>query len=210
MTMKTLFFVRHGETEWNVIRRMQGQSNSDLTELGKQQADTHGRFLAGLDVDHLVASPLDRTRQTATIINQFLQLDIHYENSIMEWDCGDWSGELWHELGEKWPEEFSAWQADPFNYRGPRCENYPDMIDRVKPFLAKIETLPQQRIAIVSHGMIGRVMVGCLLKMSNERMLSFSQANDTIFRLTAEQDGYACCHFIGGSGPLPGLPPHSP
>ena len=100
--MKQLYFVRHGQTEWNAIRRMQGQSNSDLTELGRQQAQTNGQFLAGVSIDYLVASPLDRTRQTAAIINRYLQLDIKYDVRIMEWDCGDWSGELWDQLDKKW------------------------------------------------------------------------------------------------------------
>jgi len=84
--LKELYFVRHGQTEWNAIRRMQGQWNSDLNDLGREQADRNGKFLAGLDIEYLVASPLDRTRQTAEIINRHLQLDIEYDDRIMEWD----------------------------------------------------------------------------------------------------------------------------
>ena len=61
--MKTLYFVRHGQTEWNAIRRMQGQWNSDLSELGQAQADANGRLLRDLSTQYMVASPLDRTRQ---------------------------------------------------------------------------------------------------------------------------------------------------
>lgn len=68
---KIIFFVRHGETEWNAIRRMQGQWNSDLNERGRQQAGVNGQLLAGLEIDALCASPLDRTRQTAAIITAF-------------------------------------------------------------------------------------------------------------------------------------------
>ena len=205
--MKHLFFVRHGQTEWNAIRRMQGQMNSNLTVLGKKQADAHGKFLAALDIDYLVASPLDRTRQTAAIINQYLNLDISYDDRIMEWDCGDWSGEMWNQLAQKWPEEFIAWQADPYYYHGPNCENYPDMINRTQPFLAELKQLAQRRIVIVSHGMIGRIMVGSLLGLKPEQVISFAQSNDTIFQLTEQGDGYTICHFINGDGPMPGLPP---
>jgi broad specificity phosphatase PhoE len=206
--MKQLYFVRHGQTEWNSIRRMQGQSNSDLTELGRQQAQTNGQFLADVSIDYLVASPLDRTRQTAAIINRYLQLDIKYDVRIMEWDCGDWSGELWDQLDKKWPDEFNAWRSDPFNFRGPKCENYPDMIDRVTPFLQELLARPETNIAIVSHGVIGRVMVGCLLDMNADEMLSFSQNNDAIMQLNGFAN-YNYCHFIGGKGPIAGLPPRS-
>ena len=205
--MKTIYFVRHGQTEWNAIRRMQGQWNSDLNELGRSQAERNGQFLAGLKIDHIVASPLDRTRQTAEIINRHLGLEIQFDERIMEWHCGDWSGEMWDEVPDKWPEEFAAWQADQYNYRGPNCENYPDMIERSKPFLDEINALAAKRIAVVSHGMIGRVMVATLLGMSADEMLSFSQPNDVVFELTRENDQFVTQHFVGGDGPHPGLPP---
>lgn len=205
--MKELYFIRHGQTEWNAIRRMQGQWNSDLTELGREQADINGRFLATLGIDYLVASPLDRTRQTADIINQHLKLDINYDGRIMEWHCGDWSGELWDDVSIKWPKEFAAWQEDQFNYPGPNGENYPDMIKRTSPFLDEVFASQHSRIAIVSHGMIGRVMVSILLGHSPEEMFHFGQSNDTIFHLTEHTEGFAIQHFVGGEGPHSGLPP---
>jgi phosphoserine phosphatase len=204
--VKDLYFVRHGQTEWNAIRRMQGQWNSDLTELGKRQADTNGRFLSQLGIEHIVASPLDRTRQTAEIINEHLGLEVSFDHRIKEWDCGDWSGEMWDQVANKWAEEFNAWQEDQFHYRGPNCENYPDMIERVAPFLEETLALDHQRIAVVSHGMIGRVMVGTLLAMTGDHMLSFSQPNDVIFHLASGGESFIAHHYVRGDGPHPGLP----
>ena len=207
--MKELYFVRHGQTEWNAIRRMQGQWNSDLNELGRQQADVNGRFLKHLDVEYMVASPLDRTRQTAEIIDEHLGIDFDMDERIKEWHCGDWSGEMWDEVPDKWPEEFAAWQADQFYYRGPGTENYPDMIDRARPFLDELLANEFSRIAIVSHGMIGRAMVGTLLSMSPDEMFSFGQTNDTMIHLTLHDDRFSAQHFIGGAGPHGGLPPRN-
>ena len=100
-------------------------------------------------------------------------------------------------------------QADQFYYRGPGTENYPDMIDRARPFLDEILANEFSKIAIVSHGMIGRVMVGTLLSMSPDEMLSFSQTNDTMIHLTISDGGFLAQHFIGGAGPYSGLPPRS-
>jgi broad specificity phosphatase PhoE len=205
--MKELYFVRHGQTEWNAIRRMQGQWNSNLNDLGRQQAHTNGQFLERQNIDYLVASPLDRTTQTAEIINQYLNLDVRFDERIMEWHCGDWSGEMWDEVPHKWPEEFSAWQENQFHYRGPGCENYPDMIERAGPFLDELLKLPQRRLAVISHGMIGRVLVGTLLGMSENDMFTFGQANDTVFHLTQHEDRFLTQHFVGGDGPFEGLPP---
>ena len=96
--MKELYFVRHGQTEWNAIRRMQGQMNSNLNDRGRAQADVNGQFLATRNIEALFASPLDRTRQTAEIVNQHLSLPIAFDERIMEWDCGDWSGHMYDEI----------------------------------------------------------------------------------------------------------------
>ena len=205
--MKELYFVRHGQTEWNAIRRMQGQWNSDLSELGRAQAEVNGKFLEPLGIEYLVASPLDRTRQTAEIITDQLQISFGVDDRIKEWDCGDWSGEMWDDLQEKWPEEFACWQSDQFHYRGPAAENYPDMIERSSPFLNEILATGFTRIAIVSHGMIGRAMIGTLLSMSPEEMLGFSQTNDTVIKLTLDASDFVAEHYVGGNGPKQGLPP---
>jgi len=83
--MKELYFVRHGQTEWNAIRRMQGQWNSDLNELGRQQAEVNGKFLGQLGIDALIASPLDRTQQTAKIITSHLAISYSVDDRLKEW-----------------------------------------------------------------------------------------------------------------------------
>ena len=203
--MKQLFFVRHGQTEWNAIARMQGQWNSDLNELGRSQADVNGRLLAGLDIDVLFASPLDRTRQTAEIVNSHLDVTVTYDDRIMEWDCGDWSGHMYADVKTRWADEWAALEADRFHYRGPNCENYPDMIRRSTPFLEEIRGHPAANIAIVSHGMIGRVMVSTLLGYDEAQTLSFHQGNDVVFRVTLRDDLMAVDHYVGGEGPFGGI-----
>ena len=203
--MKELYFVRHGQTEWNAIARMQGQWNSDLSDLGKQQADVNGKFLATQAIEAMYVSPLTRTQQTAEIINQHVGATPVLDDRIMEWDCGDWSGYLYAEVQQKWAEEWAALEADRFNYRGPNCENYPDMIARSSPFIDEVLATEHQRIAIVSHGMIGRVMASQLLGYSPQQTLSLHQDNDTIYRVTVDGPSRELANFVGGDGPHPGI-----
>jgi broad specificity phosphatase PhoE len=203
--LKQLYFIRHGQTEWNAIKRMQGRWNSNLNETGRQQADVNGRFLASQNIESLFISPLDRTRQTAEIINRHTNLPVILDDRIMEWDCGDWSGYMYAEIQAKWPEDWNALQADRFNHRGPNCENYPDMIERSGPFLEEIQNRAEDNIAIVSHGMIGRVMVAQLLGLNEKDTLGFHQSNDLIFRVTLQGGSVEVSHFVGGEGPVPGL-----
>jgi len=128
-----------------------------------------------------------------------------FDDRIMEWDTGDWSGYLYADVKEKWKKEWQALEADRFHYRGPNCENYPDMIARSTPFLEEVCNDPADNIGIVSHGMIGRVMISTLLGFNEHETLAFHQANDVIYRVTIHDETRAVDHFIGGEGPLPGL-----
>lgn len=203
--MKHLYFVRHGRTEWNATARMQGQWNSDLDAVGVQQAAISGRLLAGLSIEAMFVSPLDRTRQTAAIINEYLALPITLDDRLKEWDCGDWSGFLYSEIAERWPTEWAAWRADLFNYRGPNCENYPDMIARAAPFLDELLRHPARSIAIVSHGMIGRAMIATLLGLDVTQTLALHQPNDRIYALRLMPGGAEVMHYEGANGPFPGV-----
>lgn len=203
--MKQLYFVRHGQTEWNAIHRMQGRWNSDLNETGREQAQVNGKLLATSNIETIIASPLDRTRQTADIINRYLNVHITFEDRIKEWDCGDWSGHLYEDVKVKWEKEWGFLQADRFNYRGPNCENYPDMIERATPFLQEIKQHKATSIAIVSHGMIGKVMVSLLLGFGASEMLGFGQPNDVIYRIILDRDQVKVSHYVRGEGPFEGL-----
>lgn len=204
--MKKLYFVRHGQTEWNAIARMQGQWNSDLNERGRGHADINGQLLSKLSIDALYVSPLDRTRQTAEIINQYLKLDPVFDDRIMEWDCGDWSGEMYADIRVKWAEEWQALEADRYNFRAPNGENYPDMLERSKPFVEELLASDHTNIAIVSHGMIGKVMAAYLMNYNAPETLDIHQQNDTVFRVELDGDKRDIAHFLSGKGPFEGLP----
>jgi broad specificity phosphatase PhoE len=184
---------------------MQGRWNSDLSELGRDQADVNGRLLADLNIQAMFASPLDRTRQTADIINQYVNVPVVHDDRIVEWDCGDWSGHLYDEVRVKWKNEWAALEADRFHYRGPNCENYPDMIQRSTPFLEELRLHKATNITVVSHGMIGRVMVSQILGLGETEMLGFSQPNDVVFRVTLERNQADIAHYVNGEGPFEGV-----
>lgn len=206
MADRTLYFVRHGETEWNRIRRMQGQWNSDLNDLGRQQADMNGQLLAGFDLQVLYCSPLDRTRQTGEIITRHVPLPLIFDDRLMEWNTGDWSGHMYADLPEKWPTEWEAWRSDPFAFRPPGGENYPDMFVRARLFLQDLLATPDQRIGIISHGMIGKVMVASLADLTPETVLDIRQGNDMVFRVQLRGETVTGLHhYDQGNGPREGL-----
>ena len=104
------YFVRHGQTAWNAELRLQGQADTDMTELGRSQAVRNGRRLAELvdtpeDFD-FVASPLKRTRETMELVRAAMGLPpqgYRTEPRLMEVHFGDWQGFTYAELEERQP-----------------------------------------------------------------------------------------------------------
>ena len=201
---QTLYFIRHGQTEWNAAMRMQGQLNSDLNELGRAQANKNGQMLRDHDLEALYVSPLSRTRETASLINAHLDLPVTFDDRLMEWHSGDWSGHYYAEIARKWPEEWAAWQADRLGYRPPSAENFADMIARARPFLAELRNTSYQRIGLVSHGLISRVMISVLLDLPDYVILNMDHPNDVVIRICMS-DTPQVDHFNGGTGPIDGL-----
>ena len=175
--------MRHGQTEWNALKRVQGQWNSDLSETGERQAKRNGEILEGQGIECLFSSPLNRTRQTSNILKKYISLEPIYDSRIMEWDTGHWSGFMWEEIPKNWPLEYEAWRQDPFNFNDLGCESYPDMIERANPFVKELTLSKENTIAVVSHGIIGKVMIGLLLNHSPKEMVSYHQTNDTIIKV---------------------------
>jgi broad specificity phosphatase PhoE len=204
--LRTWYLVRHGETEWNAASRIQGQLDSRLTPLGRQHALASARRLATLGVDAAFASPLGRVRETVEIILAELPLAVTFDDRLKEWSAGDWSGELHAEIPDRWPAEWAAWDADRYTNRSPNGENFADLTERARSFVADASLVDADRIAIIAHGFLNRALVGVLLSLPPSETLRIRQGNDTIVRIVEQRDAPAVDHFRGDSGPLPGLP----
>ena len=149
MTGRTWYLVRHGETEWNAASRMQGQLDSRLTPRGREHATGAARLLARLGVDSVMASPLGRVRETIAIMMAELSLTAVFDDRLKEWSAGAWSGELYADIGDKWPAEWAAWEADRYNARSPGGENFVDLVDRARAFLADVPVGPSDNDTII-------------------------------------------------------------
>lgn len=207
-TNRTWYFVRHGETDWNAEKRMQGQWESNLNDKGRAQADVNGRWLAGLGIQHVWSSPQVRVRQTAEIISQHMPLaqNPQFDDRLKEWSAGDWSGMLYEDIAVERTEEWNAWVADRYRYRPPNGENFVDLEVRANSFLAEAAAHPAETVAIFAHGFIIRVTVGCLTGLSVEEVLAVKQSNDIVIRVRQQDGDTIIDHFKAGNGPLDGLP----
>jgi probable phosphoglycerate mutase len=207
MSVETLYIVRHGQTEWNVATRMQGHMDSALTAVGRMQADLHGRTLARLGgIEAVIASPLGRARETAELVNGHLSVPIRHEPALMERDCGAWSGLTIAEVAAAYPGEWRARNDDPYYHRPPEGENLVDMEARVAGFLEALLPGPARTLALVTHGVMSRVILKRLLDLTPELAVTVRHPNELFYRVEVAAAGRAeSAHFVAGQGPRPGL-----
>ena len=159
-----LFFIRHGETEWNVTGRLQGQRDIPLNGRGRDQAAAAGRILRDLlkdadagDLDYF-ASPLLRTRETMALARAALGLTpepYQMDDRLKEIAFGQWEGQTWRDIRKRDPDIAKARDADRWGYVPPDGESYALLAQRVRPWLQSLsgDTL------VVSHGGVGRVLL---------------------------------------------------
>ena len=159
-----LYFVRHGETDWNMAQRYQGQRDIPLNATGRNQAISNGRALAralggeAAGIDY-VASPLMRARETMELMRRELDLPAHdyrTDQRLREIHYGNWEGLLWHELPSTDPEGFAAREADRWGWRPAGGESYRDLSERVAQWLCEVE----RDLVVAAHGGVMRVLRG--------------------------------------------------
>lgn len=204
--MKTIYLLRHGQTEWNVEGRMQGRLDSALTPHGQQQAIGHGEKLKALGgVEHLYVSPSGRTQETAYLLNSFLGAAITFDEVLMERDCGVWGGMTIDEIKEQFPTEWEARQKAPYEHRPPGGENTDDMIERIRDFADGLRQLPAQTLAVVTHAVMSRAILAHLLGLTPAVAGRLRHPNEAFYQLEVGADSIRCSYFLDGAGPNEGL-----
>jgi broad specificity phosphatase PhoE len=157
----TIYFIRHGETDWNRDRRYQGQRDIPLNDTGRAQARRNGETLRAILSDpskaRFVASPLGRTRETMQIVRRELGLpETGYEIDprLIELSYGDWEGTLQDDVGTQDPEGVAARRVDTFRWRPSGGESYADLFARVSGWA---DTVTGDCV-VVSHGGVSRCL----------------------------------------------------
>jgi len=125
-----LILVRHGETEWNRQRRVQGLSNLALNDTGKKQAEALARTLSNKKVDAIYSSPLRRAQETARAISRFHRLEVEILDGLKELDVGDVDGMTYEDMKTHHGEFFVRWMTDFTSVRLPGGGFVPELRDQ--------------------------------------------------------------------------------
>lgn len=158
-----LYVIRHGITEWNKLKRMQGQTDIPLAEEGISLALKTGEAMKNIELDYVISSPLTRAVQTAECIVKGRDIPIYKDDRIQEISFGEWEGECIEE-SDKIPSGYrEQFFSDPIHLPcPPKGETFRDVQNRTGEFLEELcnrQELTDKKILISTHGAAGR----CLL-----------------------------------------------
>jgi len=186
VTGATIYLVRHGETEWNRIRRYQGWSDSPLTDRGRAQAQAIGRFLCTLPEAQsadLVASPIGRARHTAEIIRKCLGRSepLRFDDGLRELSFGSWDGFMRADIAALMPGAFEE-RREEWYFATPDGETYEVFAGRVGAWLAEAQ-MSDQPLIVVTHGVVTRILRGLYAGLPRAAAMRLPVPQDRIFRL---------------------------
>lgn len=180
-----LTLVRHGETEWNRLRRCQGSSDIPLNETGRAQAQRLAKTMRNEKLDAIFSSGLRRASETAREIAKYHRLEVGVNENFREMDQGDFEGVEFSVIREKHPDKLKMWTENPENFRIPGGESLSEVQRRAMRGITGIRKNPQNsRIVVVSHNL---TIISLLCGFSGNSMSRFrdfkiSEASRTVVR----------------------------
>jgi broad specificity phosphatase PhoE len=152
-----LVAVRHGETDWNVERRFQGQLDIPLNAVGCRQAEALRLRLSGFGFDGAYSSPLRRAFETARVIAG--DYPILADPRLTEIHHGSWQGKTRLEIEAQWPDDWERWRRGSRSFAPPGGESSMCVRARVEDFL---RTLRGTNVLCVSHGVVIQILLSIL------------------------------------------------
>ena len=162
-----LYLVRHGETDWNLVRRIQGNADIPLNEKGRAVARATAEAMKEMPIDVIFSSPLIRARETAEILAAGRGMEVQVDSRLREIAFGEFEGITWKEI-DTLPEYKSIWRffEDPVNYVPERgAESFESICGRASAFIEE-EVLSREKtcntMMIVAHGAFNRAFQACV------------------------------------------------
>ena len=174
-----ILLVRHGETAWNASRRLQGQSDIDLSDRGRRQADTLRPVIRSIAPCRAISSDLARVRETAQRIGA---VEPVFTRDLREIEVGDWTGAVIPELVARDPDAYQDWCAG--KHTPPGGESWADFTQRVCTVIDREHAANAcHNLLVVCHGGVIRAILQRFLDLQPANIIPVGNASLTALRL---------------------------
>lgn len=170
VTGRRIVLWRHGQTEWNMAGRLQGQTDVPLDDAGREQARAAARLLQWLTPSVIVSSDLSRAADTARALADLVGLEVTLDEGLRETFVGTWQGLTDAETRERFPEEYALWRQDHAHQRRGGGEIESEVAERATAAIERaLKTVPDRgTLVVVTHGGTARVTIGKLLGLPEQ------------------------------------------
>lgn len=190
-----IYFVRHGQTDYNILGKYYGKTDIPLNKIGEKQAREMAKFLSRVPIEKIITSPLKRAYDTARIIAEEREIPIEKEELLCEQDFGIFEGKSYIELQKEYPAELRAWNEDFSNTAPKGGESFRQVRERIDRFIEKLREQEEERILLVAHkGSFGHFFAS-ILGLSLEGFWNFTFEQGCYSKISIE-DGYAIIRKI--------------
>lgn len=190
--MTEIYLIRHGEAEGNLYRRMQGQYDSNLTDLGRRQVEALGERFWNIPLDGVYSSDLSRAMETAAVLCRQNRLPLYADKRLREVDVGPWEDKPFGNAAQEDPEQMARFTRDPLRWNLPGADTFVSVADRAEAALRDIvKKHPGGRVAVVAHGFLIGALLNRLLYGMEHPELSGRGANTAVTLLTHDNGKYA-------------------
>ena len=173
---KTIFLVRHGETDGNKDRRFIGSTDLPLNSEGREQVSSLKPLTSKLGFSRCICSPFLRCRETAGILLQDSSPNFYSDERIKDADFGKWEGLTFTEISASYPEDVRRLMAFDDDFAFPQGETLHGFLARIRSFALDINDYRDDRILLVTHGGIIRFLLCHWLQLEPRHHVIFDVA----------------------------------
>ena len=173
--MAKLILARHGETMWNVEKVFRGRADVGLDDVGIKQAELLGKYLSNWELEAIYASPIRRALETANIVARYQKVSVRIAEGLTDFDFGEWQSLSEQQVRRLYPDLFNEWHNNPDKVRMSGGESLEDVRRRAVEVVNDIVSRHQGNVLLVSHRVVIKVLICCLLGLGNSHFRNINQ-----------------------------------
>jgi probable phosphoglycerate mutase len=202
--MTKVYLIRHAEAEGNLYRRVHGQYDGLITEMGNRQIEALEKRFEDIGVDAVYSSDLTRARSTAAAVYKPKNLKLNLNPALRELNVGEWEDRAWGDLRWREPEQMRNFGSDPANFSVRGSEDFYDLQARVtEAILRAAHENDGASVAVVSHGMAIRAFICGVTGIKSEEISKIPPADNTaVTALNVDGDKIEI-EYLGDNSHLP-------
>lgn len=200
--MMKLFLIRHGQTDWNILGKYQGQTDIPLSAEGLRQAERLAQHFPSDTLDIIYASDLQRAVMTAQRLARKFSAPVKVEKALRELNFGAWEGLTYQEIAQRWPQEVEHLFGAPEKLQIPGGETFLTLQQRAMEKMREIRTENEgKNVAVVAHGAITKAILTALLHIPLHYVWTLRQDN-TAVNIIRFDDTFVSVELLNGTAHL--------